>query len=61
MTSVNYVLYKILPSTLLSRLIPYAEEIIADRQNGFRRNRSNTDHIFYFGQILTYSMEQGPS
>ena len=38
--------YKILSNILLSRLIPYAEEIIGDHQRGFRRNRSSTDHIF---------------
>jgi len=31
--------YKILSNILLSRLIPYAEEIIGDHQCGFRRNR----------------------
>jgi len=38
--------YKILPNILLSRLTPYTEEVIGDRQCGFRRNRSTTDHIF---------------
>ena len=38
--------YKILSNILLSRLIPYAEEIIGDHQCGFRRNRSTTDHTF---------------
>jgi hypothetical protein len=37
--------YKILSNILLSRSIPYAEEIIGDHQCGFRRNRSTTDHI----------------
>jgi hypothetical protein len=31
--------YKILSSILLSRLTPYADEIIGDNQRGFRRNR----------------------
>jgi len=31
--------YKILSNILLSRLIPYAKEIIGDHQSGFRRNR----------------------
>ena len=31
--------YKILSNILLSRLIPYAEEIIGDHQCGFRRNK----------------------
>jgi hypothetical protein len=38
--------YKILSDILLSRLIPYADEIIGDHQCGFRRNRSTTDQIF---------------
>ena len=38
--------YKILSNILLSRLIPYAEEIIGDHQCGFRRNRSTTYHIY---------------
>jgi sorting nexin-29 len=37
---------------LLSRLIPYAHEIIWDHQCGFRHNRSTTDQIFYIRQIL---------
>jgi hypothetical protein len=37
---------KIVSNILLSRLIPYAEEIIWDYQCGFRCNISNTDHIF---------------
>jgi hypothetical protein len=44
--------YKILSNILLSRLIPYADEISVDRQCGFRRNRSTTDQIFYIRQIL---------
>jgi hypothetical protein len=43
--------YKILSNILLSRLIPYADEIIGDHQCGFRRNRSTTDQIFYIRQI----------
>ena len=38
--------YKILSSILLSRLIPYAEEVTGGHQCGFRRNRSTTDHMF---------------
>ena len=49
--------YKILSNILLSRLIPYAEEIIGDNQCGFRRNRSTTDHIFCFPQILEKKWE----
>jgi hypothetical protein len=44
--------YKILSNVLLSRLIPYVEEIIGDHQCGFRRNRSTSDHIFCIPQIL---------
>ena len=36
---------------LLSRLTPYAEEVIEDHQCGFR-NRSTTDHIFCIRQTL---------
>jgi len=44
--------YKLLSNILLSRLIPYAKEIIGDHQCGFRRNRSTIDHIFCIRQIL---------
>jgi hypothetical protein len=44
--------YKILSSILLSRLTPYAEEIIGDHHCGFRCNRLTTDSIFYVRQIL---------
>jgi len=44
--------YKILSNILLSRLIPYAEEVIGDHQDGFRCNRPTTDHIFCIRQIL---------
>jgi len=44
--------YKILSNILLSRLTPYAGEITADHQHGFRRKRSTTNHIFCVGQIL---------
>jgi len=37
--------YRILPNTLLSRLTPYAEEIVGDHKCGFRRKISTTDHI----------------
>jgi len=49
--------YKILSNILLSRLIPYAEEVIGDHQCGFRRNRSTTDHIFCIRQILENKWE----
>jgi hypothetical protein len=41
----------------LSRLTPYAEEIIGDHQCGFRRTRSTTDHIFNICQILQKKWE----
>jgi len=44
--------YTIFYNILLSRLIPYAEEVIGDHQCGFRHNRSTTDHIFCIRQIL---------
>ena len=49
--------YKILSNILLSRLTPYAEEIIGDHRCGFRRNRSTTDHIFCIRQILKKELE----
>jgi len=42
---------------LLSRLTPYAKEIIGDHQCGFRRNRSTIDHIFCIRQILEKKWE----
>ena len=44
--------YKLLFNILLSRLFPYAEEVIGDYQCGFQRNTSTTDHIFCIRQIL---------
>jgi len=41
----------------LSRLIPYAEQIIGDHQCGFRRNRSTIDHIFCISQIIEKKWE----
>jgi sorting nexin-29 len=49
--------YKILPNILLSRLTPYAWEILGDHQFGFRRNRPTTDHIFCSRQILEKKWE----
>jgi hypothetical protein len=46
-----------LSNILLSRLIPYAEEIMGDHQCGFQRNRSTTDHIFCIHQILEEKRE----
>jgi hypothetical protein len=48
--------YTILPTILLSRLIPYADEIIGDHQCGFRRNSSTIDQI-YIHQILEKKWE----
>jgi hypothetical protein len=44
-------LYKILSNILLSRLIPYADDIIRNHQYGFQSNRSTTNQI-YIRQIL---------
>jgi hypothetical protein len=44
--------YKILSNIILTRLTPHVNEIIGDHQCGFRHNRSTTDQIFYFRQIL---------
>ena len=44
--------YKILSNILLSRLTPYAKEIIGDHQCGFRRNRQTIDHIFCIAKYL---------
>ena len=49
--------YKMFSNILLSRLIPYAKEIIGDHQCGFRRNRSTIDHIFCICQILEKKWE----
>ena len=48
---------KILSNILLSRLTPYAEEIIGDHQCGFQRSISTTDHIFCIRQILEKKRE----
>ena len=45
----NYVTNKILSNILLSKLLPYEEEITGDHQGGFRKT---TDHIFCIRQIL---------
>jgi len=49
--------YKILSNILLSRLIPYAKEIIGDHHCGFRRNRSTIDHIFCIHHTLEKKWE----
>ena len=50
-------MYKVLSNILLSRLTPYAEEIIGDHQRGFRRNRSTADHLFCICQMLEKKWE----
>jgi hypothetical protein len=49
--------YKILSNILLSKLIPYIDQIIGDHQCGFRRNRSTTDQIFCIRKILEKKWE----
>jgi sorting nexin-29 len=44
--------YNIFSNILLSRLIPYAEDVTGEYQCGFRRNSSTTDHIFCIRKIL---------
>jgi len=46
-----------LSEILLSRLTPYAEEVIGVLQCGFRRNRSTADHINYIHEILEKKWE----
>jgi len=41
----------------LSRLTPYAEQIIGDHKCGFQCNRSTTDHIFFFCHIFEKKWE----
>jgi hypothetical protein len=48
--------YEVLINILLSRLTPYAEDIIGDHHCGFRRNRSSTYYIFCICQILEKGM-----
>ena len=50
-------LYKILLNLLLSRITPYANEIIGEYQCGFRRNRLTVDHVFSIQQILEKKWE----
>jgi hypothetical protein len=44
--------YKMLSNILLSRLTPYAGEIVGYHQCEFRRNRSTTDPLFCIRQIF---------
>ena len=50
-------MYKILSNILMSRLIPYTEEIWGDYRCGYRWKKSTTDHIFYIRQILEKKWE----
>ena len=49
--------YKTLPYILLSRLSPYAEEIIGEHECGLRNNSSPNDHIFCVRQTLQKNLE----
>jgi hypothetical protein len=49
--------YKILSNILLSRLVPYIDEIIGIISVGFDVNRSTTDQIFCIRQILEKKWE----
>jgi hypothetical protein len=48
---------RILSNILLSRLTPYADEIIVDCQRGFHCNRSMSCQNFYIKQILEKKWE----
>jgi hypothetical protein len=50
-------MYKILSNILLSRLTPYAEEIIGEHQREFQCSGSTTDRIFCIHQILEEKWE----
>ena len=45
--------YKILSNILLSKLTPYANEVIGDHQCGFEHNMYS-DHVFCIRQIYIY-------
>jgi hypothetical protein len=44
--------YKILATVINNRLTTYAEDLLSQEQNGFRRNRSSMDSIFIMRQLL---------
>ena len=44
--------YKILATAINNRLKTYAEDLLSQEQNGFRRNRSTVDNIFIMQQVL---------
>jgi hypothetical protein len=49
--------FKVQSNILLSKLSPYAEEIIGDHQCGFKHNRTTTDHILCIRHILERQWE----
>jgi len=49
--------YKMLSKIQLSRLIPYAKEIIGDHQCSFQRNSSTIDNIVCIRPILEKKWE----
>jgi hypothetical protein len=51
-------IYIILANILYVKLVPYAEEIIGEYQEGFRRGRSTVDQTFTIRQILEKFWEQ---
>ena len=50
--SLHNTAYKILATAINTRLKTYAEDLLSQGQNGFRRNRSTTDNIFIMRQLL---------
>jgi hypothetical protein len=50
--SLHNTAYKILAIAINNRLTTYAEDLLSQEQNGFRRNMSTTDNIFIMRQIL---------
>lgn len=50
--------YKILSTTIVSRITPIMEQIAGDYQCGFRRGRSTLDQIFIIRQIMEKSYEK---
>jgi len=55
--SLSLTTYKTLSNILLSRLTPYAKEIIGKLQCGLQGNRFTTDHILWICQILEKKWE----
>ena len=54
--------YKVLSNILLSRLIPYTNEVIGNHQCGFRRNRSTylLTYLLIYLRTYPYFMEPSP-